>query len=142
MKTSVPRKNLQAAGLRVTQPRVSIFRALEQSSERHLSADEIHLRLAGDDIEVPLATVYRVLTQFEQAGLVTRHNFESGHSVFELASGDHHDHMICVETGEVMEFVNEEIERLQEEVVQAAGYELIDHSLVLYVRKRPAEPAP
>lgn len=141
MKKSVPRKNLQAAGLRVTQPRVSIFRALEQSSERHLSADEIHLRLADDEVEVPLATVYRVLTQFEQAGLVTRHNFESGHSVFELASGDHHDHMICVETGEVMEFVNEEIERLQEEVVQAAGYELIDHSLVLYVRKRPAEPA-
>ena len=141
MKKSIPRKNLQAAGLRVTQPRVSIFRALAQSSERHLSADEIHLKLADGEVEVPLATVYRVLTQFEQAGLVTRHNFESGHSVFELASGDHHDHMICVETGEVMEFVNEEIERLQEEVVQAAGYELIDHSLVLYVRKRPADPA-
>lgn len=136
MKKNIPRKNLQAAGLKVTQPRLSIFRALAQSGERHLSADDIHLRLAKADNEVPLATIYRVLTQFEQAGLVTRHNFESGHSVFELDSGDHHDHMICVETGQVMEFVNQEIERLQEEVVHEAGFELIDHSLVLYVRKR------
>ncbi len=133
---SLPRKNLQAVGLKVTQPRLAIFRVLEQSSERHMSADDIHLNLAADDNEIPLATIYRVLAQFEQAGLVTRHNFESGHSVFELDSGDHHDHMICVDTGEVMEFVDEDIERLQEEVVRAAGYELIDHSLVLYVRKR------
>ena len=136
MKRHIPRKNLQAVGLKVTQPRLSIFRVLAQSRERHLSADDIYLRLAADDNEVPLATIYRVLTQFEQAGLVTRHNFESGHSVFELDSGDHHDHMICVESGQVMEFVNEEIERLQEETARAAGYELIDHSLVLYVRKR------
>ena len=137
MTRNIPRKNLQAVGLKVTQPRLSIFRVLAQSSERHLSADDIHLQLAEDDNEVPLATVYRVLTQFEQAGLVTRHNFESGHSVFELASGDHHDHMICVETGEVMEFVNEQIELLQEEIADEAGYELIDHSLVLYVRRKP-----
>ena len=136
MNRSIPRKNLKAVGLKVTQPRLSIFRVLAQSSERHLGADDILLRLEQDDNEIPLATIYRVLTQFEQAGLVTRHNFESGHSVFELESGDHHDHMICVDTGEVMEFVNEEIERLQEEVVDAAGYELIDHSLVLYVRKK------
>ena len=136
MKRNIPRKNLQAVGLKVTQPRLSIFRVLAQSRERHLSADDIYLQLAADDNDVPLATIYRVLTQFEQAGLVTRHNFESGHSVFELDSGDHHDHMICVESGEVMEFVNEEIERLQEEIAGAAGYELIDHSLVLYVRKR------
>ncbi|MCY4157001.1 MAG: ferric iron uptake transcriptional regulator [Gammaproteobacteria bacterium] len=136
MKKSVPRKNLQAAGLRVTQPRLSIFRLLAQSSKRHLSADDIHAQLAHGDNEIPLATVYRVLTQFEQAGLVTRHNFENGYSVFELDSGDHHDHMICVETGEVMEFVNEDIERLQKEIASAAGYDLIDHSLVLYVRKR------
>ena len=136
MKRNIPRKNLQAVGLKVTQPRLSIFRVLSQSRERHLSADDIYLQLAADDNEVPLATIYRVLTQFEQAGLVTRHNFESGHSVFELDSGDHHDHMICVESGEVMEFVNEEIERLQKEIALAAGYELIDHSLVLYVRKR------
>ena len=136
MKRNIPRKNLRAVGLKVTQPRLSIFRVLAQSRERHLSADDIYLQLAADDNDVPLATIYRVLTQFEQAGLVTRHNFESGHSVFELDSGDHHDHMICVESGKVMEFVNEEIERLQEEIAQAAGYELIDHSLVLYVRKR------
>lgn len=136
MKKNITRKNLRAAGLKVTQPRLSIFRVLEQSSERHLSADDIHLQLTADDNEIPLATIYRVLTQFEQAGLVMRRNFESGHSVYELDTGDHHDHMICVDTGEVMEFVNEEIERLQEEVVEAAGYELIDHSLVLYVRKR------
>ena len=136
MKRNIPRKNLQAVGLKVTQPRLSIFRVLAQSIERHLSADDIYLQLAADDNEVPLATIYRVLTQFEQAGLVTRHNFESGHSVFELDSGDHHDHMICVESGQVMEFVNEEIERLQKEIARAAGYELIDHSLVLYVRKR------
>lgn len=135
MKKNITRKNLRAAGLKVTQPRLSIFRVLEQSSERHLSADDIHLQLTADDNEIPLATIYRVLTQFEQAGLVMRRNFESGHSVYELDTGDHHDHMICVDTGEVMEFVNEEIERLQEEVVEAAGYELIDHSLVLYVRK-------
>ena len=136
MKKNITRKNLRAAGLKVTQPRLSIFRVLEQSSERHLSADDIHLQLTADDNEIPLATIYRVLTQFEQAGLVMRRNFESGHSVYELDTGDHHDHMICVDTGEVMEFVNEEIERLQEEVVEAAGYELIDHSLVLYVRNR------
>ena len=136
MTRNIPRKNLQAVGLKVTQPRLSIFRVLAQSSESHMSADDIHLQLAEDDNEVPLATVYRVLTQFEQAGLVTRHNFESGHSVFELASGDHHDHMICVETGEVMEFVNEQIELLQEEIADEAGYELIDHSLVLYVRRK------
>ncbi len=136
MKRNIPRKNLQAVGLKVTQPRLSIFRVLAQSRERHLSADDIYLQLAADDNDVPLATFNRVLTKFEQAGQVTRHNFESGHSVFELDSGDHHDHMICVESGEVMEFVNEEIERLQEEIAGAAGYELIDHSLVLYVRKR------
>ncbi len=136
MKKSIPRKNLEKAGLRVTQPRLSIFRLLAQSSRRHLSADDIHAQLARSDNEIPLATIYRVLTQFEQAGLVTRHNFENGYSVFELDSGDHHDHMICVETGEVMEFVNEDIERLQEEIASAAGYDLIDHSLVLYVRKQ------
>ena len=136
MKKNIPRKNLQAAGLKVTQPRLNIFRLLAQSSGRHLSADDIHAQLMEHGDEIPLATIYRVLTQFEQAGLVARHNFESGYSVFELDSGDHHDHMICVDTGEVMEFVNEDIERLQKEIAGAAGYELIDHSLVLYVRKR------
>jgi len=87
---------------------------------------------AGEDIG--LATVYRVLTQFESAGLVTRHNFEGGHSVFEVDEGEHHDHMVCVETGEVVEFMNDEIERLQREIARAHDFELIDHSLVLYVK--------
>ena len=89
---------------------------------------------SGEDIG--LATVYRVLTQFEAAGLVTRHNFEGGHSVFELDDGDHHDHMVCVETGDVIEFSNTEIERLQHEMAEAHGYDLLDHNLVLYVKPK------
>ena len=89
---------------------------------------------AGEDIG--LATVYRVLTQFESAGLVTRHNFEGGHSVFELDDGDHHDHMVCVETGDVIEFSNDEIERLQHEIAESHGYEILDHNLVLYVKPK------
>ena len=89
---------------------------------------------AGED--VGLATVYRVLTQFEGAGLVTRHNFDGGHSVFELAKGEHHDHMVEVDSGKVVEFSNEQIERLQHEIAEEHGYELVDHSLVLYVRKK------
>jgi Fur family ferric uptake transcriptional regulator len=92
---------------------------------------------AGEDIG--LATVYRVLTQFEAAGLVTRHNFEGGHSVFELDDGDHHDHMVCVDTGEVIEFTNEEIERLQHEIAEQFGYEIIDHNLVLYVKRKSGD---
>ena len=87
---------------------------------------------SGEDIG--LATVYRVLTQFETAGLVIRHNFEGGHSVFEMDSGKHHDHMVCIETGDVVEFVNNEIEEIQRAVAKAYGYELVDHNLVLYVR--------
>jgi Fur family ferric uptake transcriptional regulator len=92
------------------------------------------LRTAGED--VGLATVYRVLTQFEGAGLVTRHNFESGHSVFELARGEHHDHMVCVDSGEVVEFTDPVIEQRQREIAAQHGYELVDHSLVLHVRKK------
>jgi Fur family ferric uptake transcriptional regulator len=102
----------------------------------HLSAEDVYQRLrdAGDD--VGLATVYRVLTQFETAGLVERHNFESGHSVFELATDDHHDHMVDVDNNEVIEFVDEEIEARQHAIAAERGYEIIDHSLVLYVRKK------
>ena len=89
-----------------------------------------------NDEEIGLATVYRVLTQFEAAGLVTRHHFEGGHSVFELDDGEHHDHMVCVESGEVIEFSNEEIEKLQHKMAEEHGYELIDHNLVLYVRPK------
>jgi len=130
------RKELRKAGLKITLPRLKILEILEAARSRHMSAEDLYKQLlqAGEDIG--LATVYRVLTQFEAAGLVTRHNFEGGHSVFELDDGDHHDHMVCVETGDVVEFVSEEIERLQHEIAEKYGYELIDHSLVLYVKNK------
>ncbi|MBT8066115.1 MAG: ferric iron uptake transcriptional regulator [Gammaproteobacteria bacterium] len=134
------RQELRKAGLKVTLPRLKILEILEQAKQRHLSAEDIYKDLlkAGEDIG--LATVYRVLTQFEGAGLVTRHNFEGGHSVFELDDGDHHDHMVCVETGDVVEFVNEEIERLQHAIAEEYGFELLDHSLVLYVKQKDVDP--
>lgn len=129
------RQELRKAGLKITLPRLKILEILESSSMRHMSAEDIYKELleAGEDIG--LATVYRVLTQFEAAGLVTRHNFEGGHSVFELDDGKHHDHMVCVDSGDVIEFMSDEIERLQKEIAAKHGYELIDHSLVLYVKK-------
>ena len=128
------RNDLKKAGLKVTLPRLKILEILERTQTRHLSAEDLYkeLLLVGEDIG--LATVYRVLTQFESAGLVTRHNFEGGHAVFELDQGKHHDHMVCVESGKVIEFTNDEIERLQREIAQQHGFELIDHNLVLYVR--------
>ena len=129
------RHELRKAGLKITLPRLKILEILENASNRHLSAEDIYKDLLDSGEEIGLATVYRVLTQFEAAGLVTRHNFEGGHSVFELDDGEHHDHMVCVETGEVTEFFSEEIERLQHEVAKKYGFELLDHSLVLYVRR-------
>ena len=130
------RKELRKAGLKITLPRLKILEILEVARSRHMSAEDIYKELLQSGEDIGLATVYRVLTQFEAAGLVTRHNFEGGHSVFELDDGDHHDHMVCVETGDVVEFVSEEIERLQHEVAEKFGYELIDHSLVLYVKNK------
>jgi Fur family ferric uptake transcriptional regulator len=106
------RHELRKAGLKITLPRLKILEILENASNRHLSAEDIYKDLLDSGEEIGLATVYRVLTQFEAAGLVTRHNFEGGHSVFELDDGEHHDHMVCVETGEVIEFTSDEIERL------------------------------
>ena len=106
------------------------------ASAEHLSAEDVYQRLRDTGEDVGLATVYRVLTQFETAGLVTRHNFETGHSVFELSSDDHHDHMVDVESNEVVEFFDEVIEARQHEIAEENGFEIIDHSLVLYVRKR------
>ena len=131
-------QELRKAGLKVTLPRVKILQILE-SSERghqHLGAEDVYraLRDAGED--VGLATVYRVLTQFEAAGLVTRHHFETGHSVFELAKGEHHDHMVCMATGAVVEFTDPVIEQRQRQIAADHGYDLVDHSLVLYVRKK------
>src|SRR5690554_5554447 len=129
-------QELRKVGLKVTLPRVKILQMLESAEQHHMSAEDVYKALmeAGDD--VGLATVYRVLTQFESAGLVVRHNFDGGHSVFEVESGEHHDHMVCVDTGEVIEFFDPEIERRQEQIVREHGYELVDHNLVLYVKKR------
>jgi Fur family ferric uptake transcriptional regulator len=132
------RHELRKAGLKITLPRLKILEILENASNRHLSAEDIYKDLLDSGEEIGLATVYRVLTQFESAGLVTRHNFEGGHSVFELDDGEHHDHMVCVETGDVIEFTSDEIERLQHEVAEKHGFELLDHSLVLYVRRSDA----
>ena len=127
--------DLKQAGLKVTLPRVKILQILEAAE--HLSAEDVYKTLLDANEDVGLATVYRVLTQFESAGLVIRHNFEGGHSVFELDRGAHHDHMVCIENGEIIEFHNEQIEALQEKIAQEHGYELTSHSLVLYVKKRP-----
>ena len=127
---------LRKAGLKVTLPRVKILQILESSPQRHMGAEDVFKTLMETGEDVGLATVYRVLTQFETAGLVERHNFDGGHSVFELDRGDHHDHMVCVNSGEVLEFHSDEIERLQEEIAAEHGYELTGHSLVLYVRKK------
>jgi Fur family ferric uptake transcriptional regulator len=130
-------QDLRSAGLKVTLPRVKILQILVESDRhsRHLSAEDVYqlLRDAGED--VGLATVYRVLTQFESAGLVTRHNFEAGHSVFELDHGEHHDHMVCTDTGKVIEFTDPVIEERQRKIAEEHGYELVEHSLVLYVQK-------
>ncbi len=134
------RQELRKAGLKITLPRLKILEILEVAKQRHLSAEDIYKELLQSGEDIGLATVYRVLTQFESAGLITRHNFEGGHSVFELDDGDHHDHMVCVETGDVIEFVSEEIERLQHNIAEEYGYELLDHSLVLYVRQKDDVP--
>jgi Fur family ferric uptake transcriptional regulator len=127
-------KNLREAGLKITHPRKRIFEILEQESHKHMTADDIYRALMDAGEEIGLATVYRVLNQFEAAGLVVKHNFEGGQAFYELDSGKHHDHMVCVETGKVIEFVNNEIEALQQKIAAAHGYTIEDHSLVIYVR--------
>lgn len=128
--------DLKKAGLKATLPRIRILEILEDSEEPHMSAEDVYKTLLEAGEEVGLATVYRVLTQFESAGLVIRHNFDSGHSVFEIDRGEHHDHMVCMETGQVVEFHNEDIERLQKEIASKHGFNLVDHSLVLYVKPK------
>ena len=126
-------RELRKAGLKITMPRVKILELLEHADGGHLSAEEIYQQLLEEGEQTGLATVYRVLTQFEQADLVLRHNFEGGKAVFELNRGDHHDHMVCTDSGDVIEFHNEEIEELQRKIAASHGYVLVDHSLVLYV---------
>ena len=125
-------QDLRKAGLKVTLPRMKILEILESSGQRHMSAEDMYKALLDSGEEIGLATVYRVLTQFEDAGLVTRHHFEGGHSMFELNEGDHHDHILCVKCGRVDEFVDETIERRQEQIAKETGYEMTDHSLYIY----------
>jgi len=129
-------QELRKAGLKVTLPRVKILQQLEEAVERHMSAEDIYKALLESGADVGLATVYRVLTQFEQAGMVVRHNFEGGSAVFELATEEHHDHMVRVDTNEVIEFVDPVIEKRQYEIAEEHGFELVDHKLVLYVRAK------
>ena len=135
----MPQQNLKDAGLKVTLPRLKVLQVLESAEPHHLSAEDVYKHLLETDDSVGLATVYRVLTQFQAAGIVDRHNFDDGHAVYELADQEHHDHMVDIDTGTVTEFVNEDIETLQREIVEAHGYQLVDHELVLYVRKREQE---
>ncbi len=125
-------QDIRKAGLKITLPRLKILEIMESSGTRHLSAEDVykHLLESGDDIG--LATVYRVLTQFEGAGLVTRHHFEGGHSVFELNEGGHHDHIVCIKCGRVDEFVDETIEARQQAIAQRTGYQMTDHILYIY----------
>lgn len=132
----VENNELRKAGLKVTLPRVKILQMLDSAEQRHMSAEDVYKALMEAGEDVGLATVYRVLTQFEAAGLVERHNFDGGHAVFELSDGAHHDHMINVDTGEVVEFIDPQIEKLQRDIAAQYGYELVDHKMVLYVSKR------
>jgi Fur family ferric uptake transcriptional regulator len=125
-------ENLKKVGLKITLPRLKILEIMEKAKEHHLTAEDIYRELLDSGEEIGLATVYRVLTQFEEAGLIARHHFESGHSVFELDLGIHHDHLVCVKCGHVEEFVDPIIEKRQEEIAKQAGFTITDHSLTLY----------
>lgn len=125
-------QELRKAGLKVTLPRVKILQLLESSETRHLSAEDVYKALIDAGEEVGLATVYRVLTQFESAGLVMRHRFEGGHSVFEMMTVEHHDHLVCNKCGRVEEFFDEIIEERQDKIAAKFGFEITDHSLYLY----------
>lgn len=125
--------HLKKAGLKITLPRLKILQILEKANEQHhLSAEDVYRILLESGDDIGLATVYRVLTQFQEAGLVIRHNFEGGHSIFELDHGTHHDHLVCVKCGRVEEFVDPVIEERQQAIAKNAGYQITDHSLNIY----------
>lgn len=132
MKNTNENNGLQKAGLKATLPRLKILKFLESTSVRHLSAEDVYKAMLDGDEEVGLATIYRVLTQFESAGLVTRHHFEGGHSVFELNEGKHHDHIVCVKCGKVEEFYDETIEQRQHSIAEDNGFSMTDHALTIY----------
>ena len=124
--------DLKSAGLKATLPRLKIINLFEQSSVRHLTAEDVYRQLLAEGLDVGLATVYRVLTQFEQAGLLVRHHFETGKAVFELNQGGHHDHLVCMQCGRVEEFFDAEIEKRQTTVARDRGFEIREHALYLY----------
>ena len=126
------KNDLKRAGLKVTLPRIKILEVLENSNQRHLSAEDIYKQLLESEDEIGLATIYRVLTQFEAAGIVNRHHFETGQALYELDSGNHHDHLICVKCGKIVEFVDEEIEDKQKQIAQKEGFQITDHALIIY----------
>ena len=129
---AVESQELKDAGLKITLPRIKILQILESSDVHHLSAEDVYKQLIQNEEEIGLATVYRVLTQFEEAGLVVRHHFEGGHSVFEIASNQHHDHIVCVKCGRVEEFIDDQIEVRQQVIADRLGFELTDHNLNMY----------
>ena len=124
--------DLRNAGLKATLPRLKIINVFEQSRQRHLTAEDVYRQLLADGLDVGLATVYRVLTQFEQAGLLVRHHFETGKAVFELNEGKHHDHLVCLQCGRVEEFYDAEIEKRQSKIARERGFEISEHALYLY----------
>ena len=124
--------DLKNIGLKATLPRLKILEIFQNSNVRHLTAEDVYRHLLHEELDIGLATVYRVLTQFEQAGLLTRSNFESGKAVFELNEGTHHDHLVCVDCGRVEEFYDAEIERRQQAIASERGFALHEHALALY----------
>lgn len=133
---AIQNQELKKAGLKVTLPRVKILQMFESQDNGHLSAEDIYRALQESGEDVGLATVYRVLTQFEAAGLIRKHNFDGSHAIYELATDDHHDHMVNVQTGDVIEFVDDVIEQRQHQIAEEHGLEIVDHSLVLYVKSK------
>ena len=127
-----PTAGLKRAGLKITLPRLKILEILENAEDHHMSAEDVYKALLAEDTEIGLATVYRVLTQFESAGLVTRHRFDGGQAIFELDTGDNHDHIVCIRTGKVAEFKDEALEERLREISEELGYTLSDHTIVLY----------
>jgi Fur family ferric uptake transcriptional regulator len=125
-------QDLRKAGLKVTLPRLKILEILEKADPHHMSAEDVYKTLLESGDDVGLATVYRVLTQFEAAGLIKRHNFEGGHAVFEIEQGKHHDHLVCIKCARVDEFIDDAIEKRQELIARQAGFKMTDHSLTIY----------
>jgi Fur family ferric uptake transcriptional regulator len=124
--------HLKDIGLKATGPRLKILDLFEQADSGHMSAEDVYRKLLAENIDIGLATIYRVLTQFEQAGILVRHHFETGKAVYELNQGGHHDHMVCVSCGKVVEFFDPEIEALQNRIAEQHGYRIVDHALYMY----------